>query len=149
MARTNTVSQGLTHGVSTNVIIDYNTRNGTKQWTKATRKLEDEFYDGDTNSLHRLLDMAKRAKFAVWKTICSMNGTNLQGEYRAITVKECEDHGEKYFELDFNGKLLLKHEGKLLQQMYICIKQSTTKACVLKVSTSGIKPNIAITKGIH
>ena len=42
----------LTPGISTNMVIDYTSISGIKQWTEATCQLEDELYNVYANLLH-------------------------------------------------------------------------------------------------
>ena len=98
-------TKGLTPGLSMNVVIDYTTNSGIKQWTTATCKLEDELYNREDNMLHSFLyTVAIRAKVSEWLSICNINGKNLLKEYGTISMDEYQDNVKTCFELDTMGR---------------------------------------------
>jgi len=89
------------------------------------------------------------AEVSGWKSICKVNGKSLFTEYGMISVEECKNSAKKYFALDKQCNIKTSQDMALPQQMIVCIKQSITNECAMKVQTSGEESKIKVSNGAY
>ena len=64
-------------------------------------------------------------------------------------MEECQDNEKTNLNLDSKGDVKTIRKAQLSQQMIVCINQSITKGCAMKVQTRGEEYEIKVVNGAH